>query len=249
MRNLRTIVVLCCALSLPLPAAADGMGDMFGVMFRMMLTMMNIMGNSMDSSNSWNSPLNAYGLGAGGWPLMSGMSGLGGWPLMSGMSGLGGWPLMSGMSGLGGGPLMNGISGMGGWPASLAGNPWASSPGINPFAGRGYGLPVGTPWGGIPGRWNAYPGASLLDGKWYGTSGEILEVRGNRFVLQNGLIALPGALTIDNNLVKMFTPQTGAVNIYQFARNETELVLEEPGGARLLFYQRPYAAGLPIRVF
>jgi hypothetical protein len=226
MRNLRTIVVLCCALSLPLPAAADGMGDMFGIMFRMMLTMMNIMGNSMDSSNSWNSPLNAYGLGAGGWPLMSGMSGLGG-----------SWP------------LMNGISGMGGWPVSLAGNPWASSPMINPFAGRGYGLPVGQPWGGIPGRWNAYPGASLLDGKWYGTSGEILEVRGNRFVLQNGLIALPGALAVDNNLVKMFTPQTGAVNIYQFARNETELVLEEPGGERLLFYQRPYAAGLPIRVF
>jgi hypothetical protein len=39
------------------------------------------------------------------------------------------------------------------------------------------------------------------------------------------------------------------VNIYQFARSENELVLEEPGGARLLFYRRPYVAGLPIRVF
>jgi hypothetical protein len=235
MRSIRAIVVLFCALSLPLPAAADGMGDMFGVMFRMMLTMMNIMANSTNSSNSWDSPLNSYGLGTGGWPLMNGMSGLGGWPLMNGFSGMGGWP----GGGIGATP----------WMLPMAGNPWASPLGINPFAGRGYGLPVGPPWGGIPGRLNAYPGASLLDGKWYGTSGEVLEVRGNRFVLQNGVITLPGVLAIDNNLVKMFTPQTGAVNIYQFARNETELVLEDPGGARLLFYRRPFVAGLPIRVF
>jgi hypothetical protein len=60
---------------------------------------------------------------------------------------------------------------------------------------------------------------------------------------------LTGALDIDDSLVRMYTPQTGAVNIYQFARNETELVLLDPGGARLLFYRRPYGAGLPIRVF
>jgi hypothetical protein len=154
---------------------------------------------------------------------------------------------------------MNGMSGIGGWPGGgvgatpwtlpMAGNPWASPMGINPFAGRGYGLPAGQAWGGIPGRWNAYPGASLLEGKWYGASGEILEVRGNRFVLRNGLTSLAGALDINDDLVKMVTPQTGAVNIYQFARSENELVLEEPGGARLLFYRRPYVAGLPIRVF
>jgi hypothetical protein len=177
----------------------------------------------MNNSNSWNSPLNSYGFGAGGWPLMNGMSGLGGWP----GAGIGATP----------------------WTLPMAGNPWASPLGINPFAGSGYGLPVGQPWGGIPGRWNTYPGASLLDGKWYGTSGEILEVRGNRFVLRDGLTSLAGALDIDDNLVKMYTPQTGAVNIYQFARNETELVLEDPGGARLLFYRRPFVAGLPIRVF
>ena len=147
MRNKRTIVVLLCALSLPIPATADGTGDMFGFMFRMMLTMMNIMSNSMDNSNSWNSPLNSYGLGTGGWPLMNGMSGMGGWPLMNGMYGMGGWP----GGGVGATP----------WTLPMAGNPWASPMGINPFAGRGYGLPAGQPWGGIPGRWNAYPGASL----------------------------------------------------------------------------------------
>jgi hypothetical protein len=235
MRNIRAIVVLFCALSLPMPAAADGMGDMFGVMFRMMLTMMNIMADSTNSSNSWNSPLNTYGLGAGAWPLMNGMSGMGGWPLMNGVSGMGGWPV----GGVGATP----------WTLPMAGNPWASPLGINPFAGRGYGPPVGQPWGGIPGRWNAYPGASLLEGKWYGTSGEILEVRGNRFVLRNSMTSLAGALDINDDLVKMVTPQTGAVNIYQFARSENELVLQEPDGARLLFYRRPYVAGLPVRVF
>jgi hypothetical protein len=235
MTNKRAIVVLIYALSLPIPATADGMGDMFGFMFRMMLTMMNIMAESTSNSNSWNYPLNSYGLGASGWPLMNGMSGMGGWPLMNGMSVMGGWP----GGGLGATP----------WTLPMAGNPWASPLGINPFAGTGYGPPVNQPWSGIPGRWNAYQGASPLDGKWYGSSGEMLEVRGNRFVLRNSLTSLAGALDVDDDLVKMVTPQTGAVNIYQFARSENELVLEEPGGARLLFYRRPYVAGLPIRVF
>jgi hypothetical protein len=219
MRNKRAIVVLLCALSLPIPATADGTGDMFGFMFRMMLTMMNIMSSSMDNSNSWNYPLSSYGSGTGGWPLMNGMSGLGGWP--------GATP----------------------WTSPMAGNPWASPMGINPFAGTGYGLPFNQPWAGIPGRWNAYPGASLLDGKWYGTSGETLEVRGNRFVLRNSLTSLAGTLVVNDNLVKMYTPRTGAVNIYQFARNETELLLENPGGERLLFYRRPYVTGVPIRAY
>jgi len=230
MRNKRAIVVLLCALSLPAPASADGMGDMFGFMFRMMLTMMNIMSDSMNSSNAWSSPLTSYGLVGSGWPLMSGLSGLGGWP------GAGGWP-----GGFGTTPWMS--------PMAVTGNPWASPMGMNPFAGMGYGLPVNQPWGGPAGNWNAYPGASLLEGKWYGTSGEILEVRGNRFVLRNSLTSLAGALDINDDLVKMVTPQTGAVNIYQFARSENELVLQEPDGARLLFYRRPYVAGLPIRVF
>jgi hypothetical protein len=223
MRNKRAIVLLLCALSQPLPAAADGMGDMFGVMFRMMLTMMNIMADSMNMSNTWNSPLNSFGLGTGGWPLMSGMSGPGGWP----GGGFGATP----------------------WTLPMTGNPWAAPPGINPFAGRAYGPIAGQPWGGVPGGWNAYSGASLLDGTWFGTSGEILDVRGNRFVLQNSMTSLAGTLAVDDNLVRMYTPQTGAVNIYQFARNETELVLEEPGGARLLFYRSPYGASLPVRVF
>jgi hypothetical protein len=230
MRNKRAIGVFICAMSLPVTAAADEMGDMFSVMFRMMLTMMNIMAGSMNSSNSWNSPLNSYGLGMSGWPLMSGMSGLGGWPGSGSV-----WP----GGGFGATP----------WTLPMAGNPWASPLGVNPFVGTGYGLPVNQPWAGIPRGVYAYPGVALLDGTWYGTSGEILEVRGNRFRLRDSVASLTGALDIDDHLVKMYTPQTGAVNIYQFVRSETELVLQEPGGARLLFYRRPYMAGTPLRVF
>jgi hypothetical protein len=160
---------------------------------------------------------------------------------MNGMSGMGGWPGSSAWPGGGFGATP--------WTLPMAGNPWASPMGVNPFAGTGYGLPVSQPWAGLPGGRNAYRGASLLDGRWYGTSGEILEVRGNRFRLRDSVASLTGALDIDDNLVKMYTPQTGAVNIYQFVRNETELALQEPGGARLLFYRRPYRVGSPLHVF
>lgn len=231
MRNKRAIVVLLCALLLPVPASADGMGDMFGIMFRMMLTMMNLMGDSMNNSNSWNmwnSPFNSYGMGSGGWPLAGSLYGLSGWPTGAG------WP-----GGFGTPP----------WASPAAGNPWASQPGLNPFSGMGYGLPVNRPLGGPPGAWGGYADASLLDGKWYGTSGEMLEVRGNRFILRNGVTSLTGALDINSNLVRMYTPQTGAVNVYQFARTESELLLEDPGGEQLLFYRRPFAATLPVSVF
>jgi hypothetical protein len=229
MGNKRAILVLLCALSLPAPATADGAGDMFGFMFRMMLTMMNIMANSSNNTNSWYSPLNySSGLGVGSWPLASAGYGIGGWPV-------GGWP----GGGFGATP----------WTLPMAGNPWASPSGINPFAASGYGLPFNRTWPGIPGGWNAYRGGSLLEGTWYGTSGEILQIRGRRFVLRNATTSLEGVLDIDDNMVKMYSPRTGVVNVYQFMRNETELVLQDPGGQRLLFYRRPVMAGLPIRVF
>jgi hypothetical protein len=234
MRNKRAIVVLLCTLSLPAPAFANGTGDMFGVMFRMMLTMMNLMADSMNSSNSWNalntwnSPFNTYGLGSGGWPLVGGLYGLNG---LSGWRTGGGWP-----GGFGTNP----------WASPFAANPWASPLGLNPFTGMGYGVPRR---GGRPGVWSGYAHTSPLEGNWYGTSGEVLEVRGNRFILRNGVTSLAGALDINDSLVRMYTPQTGAVNVYQFARTESELLLEDPGGEQLVFYRRPFAAALPVRVF
>ena len=91
---------------------------------------------------------------------------------------------------------------------------------------------------------------SLLDGKWYGNTGEILEIRGNRFRLRNGRMAIKGAATIDNNLLKLYTPRTRSLQVYTFVRNQTGLVLQDINGNVLTFQQHP-VAGLsnPVHMF
>ena len=249
MKHKRASLLLICALSttMPAPASADAISDMISVMFRLMLIMMSgmadSMGNSMGGSNSWGMPMNSMGLGMTGWPAMSGLSGMGmsGWPTMSGLSGMGGWP----GSGFGGSP----------WSMPLAGNTWGypmSAPGYfnNPYSGGAWGYPGNRRWSGAGQPDSArFVSASLLDGKWYGVSGETLEVRGNRFRLRSGRQSVNGTLKIDNNLVKLFTPQTGAVQLYQFARNQTSLVLQDAQGNTLNFNLDPRASGYPVRVF
>jgi hypothetical protein len=135
---------------------------------------------------------------------------------------------------------------MGGWPGSGFGmNPWSG--GMNPWSG-------GVPWSGgrgiTPYSVNTTPMLSLLDGKWYGNTGEILEIRGNRFRLRNGRMTIKGTATLDNNLLKLFTPQTNSLQVYTFVRNQTGLVLQDVNGNVLTFQQHP-AAGLgnPVYVF
>jgi hypothetical protein len=207
---------------------------MISVMFRMMLIMMSGMADSMGSSNSWGMPMNSLGLGMTGWPAMSGLSGLGDWP------GVGGWP----GSGFGTSP----------WSLPLAGNTWGypmSAPGFlnNPYGGP-WGYPMNRPRSraGYPNS-ARFVSASLLDGKWYGVSGETLEIRGNRFRLREGRQSVNGTLKISNNVVSLFTPRTGAVQRYQFARNQTSLVLQDAQGNTLNYYLDPRNSGYPIRVF
>jgi len=68
MKKKRAILVLVCALCLPLPSAAEGMDDMFGVMFRMMLVMMNVMSDSMLGNSSDFGSGSPLGFGMGSWP-------------------------------------------------------------------------------------------------------------------------------------------------------------------------------------
>jgi hypothetical protein len=240
MKHKRACLLLICALSTttPAPASADAIGDMISVMFRMMLYMMSGMADSMDSSNSWGMPMNSMGLGMTGWPAMSGLSGLGGWPMMSG---LGGWP----GSGFGSSP----------WLMPMGSNAWGypmSTPGFfnNPYSGGAWGYPGNRRWPGAGQPDSArMVSASLLDGKWYGTTGETLEVRGNRFRLRSGRLSVNGILNIDNNLVRLYTPQTGAVQIYQFARDQTSLVLKDTQGNTLKYYLNPRSSGFPVRIF
>lgn len=230
MKHTRATWLLIVALVLPAsPAAADGFEDMFAIMFRMMLTAMNVMSDMADDDdwgggwpggNSWSNPWGSMGPGMGMSPASSLM-----WPGM----GMGGWP----------------GSGFGMSPWSRGMNPWST--GMNPWSG-------GMPWGGGPGTTpypvNTTPMLSLLDGKWYGNTGEILEIRGNRFRLRNGRMTIKGAATLDNNLLKLYTPRTRSLQVYTFVRNQTGLVLQDVNGKVLVFQQHP-VAGLsnPVRVF
>ena len=130
--------------------------------------------------------------------------------------------------------------GMNTWPAwaglgspwSSMGNPWAGG-WKSPFAAGGY---PGAGYGhGSPRRGGSY----LLEGRWYGNSGEILTIRGNRFRLQTGLLALSGTLRIANNLITMYSPQTKTVTRYTFVRNQSDLFLDDGSGSVLIFRRHP----------
>ena len=131
----------------------------------------------------------------------------------------------------------------------------AMMPGMTgfPFGGSGNGYPPNPRWLGGTGNWSRYPGrnpaASFLDGKWYGNSGEVLEIRTNRFRLSDGRHTVKGVVTINDNLLKMYTPNTKSLQIYTFVRSQTKLVLQDTSGQVLVFKQRPSGRGYPVRVF
>ena len=225
MKHRRATLLLILSLLLPLPAAAEAYDDMFGLMFRMMLTAMNVMGDMVDDNDwgggswpvsSWSSPWSSMSPGLGMW------SGLGMWPGM----GMGSWP--------GSGFGMNPWSSM---PWSGSSNPWSSMPwggGSNPWGTGRQGGPANVPF-----PVNTAPAAGLLDGKWYGSTGDILEIRGNQFRLRSGQYSVKGVLKIQQNLVLMYTPKTSSQTVYTFMRNQTDLVLQDSSGNILVFQQNP----------
>ena len=83
----------------------------------------------------------------------------------------------------------------------------------------------------------------MLEGKWYGNAGEILEIRGNRFRLKDGQASINGAIRIENNIVSLYSPQVGTVTEYTFVRNQTELILQDATGQVLGFSLRPIGGG------
>lgn len=231
------ILALVCALSVPVPAPAAASADMFGAMFRMMLVMMNAMSGAMlgNTNNTGWGTGNSAGLGMTTWPMMSGMYGMNPATGFGGMSGMSPW---SGMSGF---PMSNG--GMNPWSMQPDYNSWTNpfsnaypysnvypSYANNPYSNRGYG-----------GRSEGYPPPqiSLLDGRWYGSAGEVLEIRGDRFRLQDGQSGINGAIRIENNIVNLYSPQTGTVSQYTFVRNQSDLMLQDATGQVLSFRQQP----------
>jgi hypothetical protein len=252
LKKIRAILLLICALAVPVPSPAEDYSDMFSVMFRMMLIMMNGMSDAMlDNSNvaGWDTG-NSFDFGMTTLPMMSGMSGInpvsgfGGVPGMSPWSGMnpatgfGGMPGMSPWSGMNPATGFGGMPGMSPWSVPFNNNSWTypytntypynANPynANNPYANRGYA---------------GYPPAqtSLLGGKWYGNAGEILQIRGNRFRLQDGQTGINGTIRIENNIVSLYCPQTGTVSQYTFIRNQSELLLQDPSGQVLMFTQQP----------
>ena len=240
----RALLTLVYALAVPVASPAEASDDMFGAMFRMMLVMMNTMSDAMLENNNdsgWGGG-DSFGLGMTAWPMMSGVSGMSPWSGMSGVPGMSPWSGMSGVpgmspwSGVSSVPGMSpwsGVPGMNTWSAPMNNNPWANaypSNANNPYTNPGY--------GGYQ-----QPPASLLDGKWLGNAGELLEIRGNRFRLKDGQSSINGAIRIENNIVSLYSPQTGTVTQYTFIRNQSELLLQDATGQVLSYRLRSHGGG------
>jgi hypothetical protein len=183
-------------------------------------------------TSPWSSAMGGF---PGTSPWSSGMGGFPGTSPWS--SGMGGFPGTSPWSsGMGGFPGYG--SGMSPWSTPFMGDSWSSNPyggSYSPYSVAPY-SPAG--YGNRPGGVQAAP-VSLLEGRWYGTSGEILEVRGNRFRLKHGKYAINGAINIENNIVNLFSQETRTVTRYTFIRNQTDLMLQDASGDVLSFKRRP----------
>ena len=234
MKNRPALYLLICILSFARPVSADDFGSMMGLMFRMMLSMMDAVSDVMDDDDDdsgWGG-MNSFGMGMTALPMMSGMGGMSPW------------------SGLGGMPMNN--MGMSPWSSPMMSNPWSNPWNSNPFLGGanpsmhpGYNNNAyGQPNYPYPAQ---YASNSLLGGRWFGDTGEILEVRGNKFRLRNRQSGISGIVRIENNIINLFTPRTGGLMQYTFARNQSELILQDASGQVLVFRQRPVNRG--VRTF
>ena len=252
MKNKRAIVVLLCALALPAPSTALASDDIFSIMFRMMLTMMNVMGNSMNTGNGFNNwggnnwGLNngwGNGLGMAGYPMMGGPGGMGGWPGMTPWSGMSPWSGMNPWSGYGGLPASG--MGMSPWSYAQGANPWSNGwgnpfgGGVNPALAPGVLQPPypGVGYGGYP---EDYTDTALVDGRWFGASGDVLEIHGDRFRLMAGQVGITGVVRVDNNIISLYSPETDTLTQYTFVRNQTELLLQDVTGEVLAYRRYPF---------
>jgi hypothetical protein len=111
--------------------------------------------------------------------------------------------------------------------------------GMSPWSGMG-GMPMNSmgmsPWS-----------SPMMSNPWSNPFLGILEVRGNKFRLRNRRLTISGIVRIENNIVNLFTPKTGGLMQYTFARNQSELILQDASGQVLVFRQRPVNRG--IRTF
>jgi len=140
-------------------------------------------------------------------------------------------PGMSPWSGMGGIPGSG--MGMSPWSSPMSNNPWG-----NPFTSGSPSYP-NSPYNAAGYGGEQYRPVSLLEGRWFGYSGEVLEVRADRFRLSQGQYGINGTIKIENNIVNLYSPKTGTVTQYTFIRNQSELRLQDATGQVLSFSKRP----------
>jgi hypothetical protein len=100
-----------------------------------------------------------------------------------------------------------------------------------PYPGIGY--------GGYP---EDYSDTGLLEGRWFGASGDVLEIRGNRFRLMAGQLGITGVVRVDNNILSLYSQDTDTLTQYTFVRNQTELLLQDVTGEVLAYRRYPFGA-------
>jgi hypothetical protein len=147
-------------------------------------------------------------------------------------------------SGYGGLPATG--MGMSPWSFSPGGSPWSNAWGNNPFMGGvNPALAPGaahTPYPGI--GYDGYPedynDTALLEGRWFGASGDVLEIRRNRFRLMAGQAGISGVVRVDNNILSLYSQDTDTLTQYTFVRNQTELLLQDVTGEVLVYRRYPF---------
>jgi len=116
--------------------------------------------------------------------------------------------------------------------------PGASMPGMSaPWASMPWGAP-GMPPAYAPRAGSAAPHgpSSPLEGRWQGTSGELLEFRGDRFRLgasEKGQVS--GTFLIHGGRLVAYVPEADVTRMYQFERKGDYLALQDESGEVLLF--------------
>ena len=134
-----------------------------------------------------------------------------------------------------------------GTPWQTYGAPWGMNP-WNSYLGPGYGY--ASPWdryGYTPWEdsrsWQEIPPpsstSSSIEGRWTSTTGERLEIYGDRFKLGTAGTSIVGMLRIEGNILTMYSPQTNITTRYTFLLNERQLVLSSGGEGLLVFQRHP----------
>ena len=111
--------------------------------------------------------------------------------------------------------------------------PWTGVPGMPGAAGMGAGPWAYAPGGGPPGSRGA---TTPVEGRWQGTSGDLLEFRGDRFRLgapDKGQVT--GTFLIHGSRLVAYVPEADATRQYQFERKGDYLALQDESGEVLLF--------------